>query len=145
MDVEAGRLMKGYKFVEDLTSDVMFEAYGKNLKELFTNAALAMFEVICQIKKIKPSEVREVDVKADNAKELLYNWLSELIALVDTEQMFFSKFEITEIDEKHLKAKCYGEPMIPEKGETVVKAVLYYGFKLEKTKDGYKARIGCDI
>ena len=24
-----------YEFIDDLTSDVLFEAYGKNLKELF--------------------------------------------------------------------------------------------------------------
>jgi len=35
--------------------------------------------------------------------------------------------------------------MTPEKGETVVKAVLYYGFRLEKTEKGYKARVGLDI
>ena len=38
--------MKKYKFIEGLTSDVMFEAYGKDLKELFSNAAEAMFSVI---------------------------------------------------------------------------------------------------
>ena len=30
-----------YKFIEDLTSDVIFEAYGKNLKGSFSNAAIA--------------------------------------------------------------------------------------------------------
>ena len=35
-----------YKFVEDLTSDVMYEAYGKDLKELFENAAKGMFHII---------------------------------------------------------------------------------------------------
>ena len=42
-----------YKFVEDLTSDVMYEAYGKDLKELFENAALALLSVICKIDKVK--------------------------------------------------------------------------------------------
>lgn len=141
----APRASKGYKFIEDLTSDVMFEAYGKGLKELFTNSAKAMFKVICQIDKVKPKKAKEIMIEADNVSSLLYKWLSRLIALVDTEQMFFSKFEIEQISEKHLKAKCYGEPMTPEKGETVVKAVLFYGFKLERNKSGYVARVGCDI
>ena len=136
---------KGYRHIDDLTSDVMFEAYGKSLKELFTNSAIAMFEVICQINKIRPKDSRMVEVKAENASELLYRWLSELIALVDTEEMFFSKFEIIEIDETHVRARCFGEPITPEKGETVVKAVLFYKFKLEKTEKGYIARFGCDI
>ena len=43
-----------YRFIDKLKSDVMFEAYGKNLKGLFENAALALFSVICDIKKVKP-------------------------------------------------------------------------------------------
>ncbi|MDD4878154.1 MAG: archease [Candidatus Nanoarchaeia archaeon] len=134
-----------YRIVDDLTSDVMFEAYGKGLKEVFANSALAMFSVICNVSKVKAKKSVVVNVNADNASDLLYKWLSMLVALVDTKGMFFSKFEILEIDETHLKAKVYGEPISPEKGETVVKAVLYYGFKLEKTKKGYAARVGCDI
>ena len=34
-----------YKFIDSLTSDVMFEAYGKTFKELFENAALALFSI----------------------------------------------------------------------------------------------------
>ncbi len=135
-----------YKIIEDLTSDVMFEAYGKDLKEVFENSALAMFSVICNVKKVKAIKAVDVSVKGSDASDLLYKWLSELVALVDTEGMFFSKFEIIEIDETHLKAKAYGEDISPEKGETVVKAVLYYGFKLERLpKGGWKARVGCDI
>lgn len=134
-----------YKFIDDLTSDVMFEAYGKTLKELFENAALAMFSVICQIDRINEKEQKKVEVKAENAKELMVKWLQELIAIVDVNGLFFKRFDIKEIDEKHLKAACYGENATPEKGETVVKAVTYYKFKLEKTKDGYTARISLDI
>lgn len=134
-----------YKIVDDLTSDVMFESYGKSLKELFENSALAMFSVICNVKKVKPKKAIRIEVKGSDETDLLYKWLSRLVALVDTEGMFFSKFDILEIDGKHLKAKIYGEAVTPEKGETVVKAVLYYGFKLEKTENGWKARVGCDI
>lgn len=134
-----------YKIVDDLTSDVMFEAYGKDLREVFSNSALAMFSVICDLKKVKALKSVDVSVSGKDAADLLYKWLSELVALVDTEGMFFSKFEIIEIDETHLKAKAYGEDISPEKGETVVKAVLYYGFKFEKTPKGFVARVGCDI
>ena len=143
--MEAVGILMKYRIVDDLTSDVMFEAYGKDLKEVFENSAYALFSVVCQVKKVKPLKAVKVEVKADNESELLYKWLSMLIALVDTKAMFFSKFDIVKIDSKHLTAKAYGEPATPSKGETVVKAVLYYGFKLEKTPKGYVARVGCDI
>jgi SHS2 domain-containing protein len=59
--------------------------------------------------------------------------------------MFFSKFDIKKISENSLTAEIWGEPISPEKGETVVKAVTYYKFKLEKIKDRYKATISLDI
>ena len=85
-----------YKFIDDLTSDVMFEAYGKDMKEVFENSAEAMFTVICQVDKVGQGKSRKVEVKGKDEKELLLNWLQELIALVDTEGMFFSRFEIKE-------------------------------------------------
>ena len=134
-----------YKFIDDLTSDVMFEAYGKTLEEVFTNAAEALFSVICQTDKIECKAEKEIEVKASGLEELMINWLQELITLVDIDEVFFKEFKITEIDEKHLKAVCCGEEADPAKGETVVKAVTYYKYKFEKTKDGYVARVSLDI
>ena len=56
-----------------------------------------------------------------------------------------SKFKVKEIDEKHVIADCYGEPISHEKGGTVVKAVTMYKYKFEKTKQGYKVRVSLDI
>ena len=134
-----------YKFVEDLTSDVMYEAYGKDLKELFENEALALLSVICKIDKVKPKEKEEFQIKGNNAEELMINWLQGIIAIVDTEQKFFSKVEIEKIDETCVRAKLSGEPIKPELGETVVKAVTYYKYKLEKTGKGYKVTVCLDI
>jgi len=134
-----------YKIIDDLTSDVMFEAYGKGLKELFENAAEAMFSIICKVDKVEKKKPIKVKVDADGVEDLMIKWLQELIAVVDTEEMFLSKFNIKNIDEKHLEAECFGEEISPEKGETVVKAVTYYNFNLEKTKDGYKACVTLDI
>jgi SHS2 domain-containing protein len=137
--------MDKYRFIDDLTSDVMFEAYGKDLKEVFANAAEAMFTVICHIKKVKPKKALLIEAEAESAGKLMIAWLQELIAAVDTEGMFFSKFDILEISEKRIKAKCWGEPVTPEKGETVVKAVTYYKFLFEKTGEGYRTRVSLDI
>jgi SHS2 domain-containing protein len=134
-----------YRFVDDLTSDVMFEAYGKNLKELFVNAAFALFNVICQPEKVRTKVKRKVEVKGKDEKDLMLNWLQELIGLVDTEEMFFSKFDIIEMDEKHLRAECWGEKISREKGGTLVKGVTYHKFGIEKTKGGYRATVSLDI
>lgn len=134
-----------YKFVDNIKSDVLFEAYGKDLKELFRNAAEAMFSIICQLDKVKPKEMEEFEMKGDTLEDTMWNWLSGLIAIVDTEQKFYSKFEIVEVDENHVKAKLWGEPIRPEIGETVVKSLTNYKFNVEKKGKSYKATISLDI
>ena len=134
-----------YKFIDEIKSDVLYEAYGKDLKELFENAAEAMFTIICQIEKVKDEKSVDIEVQGKNLRETMWNWLSELIATVDIEHMFFSKFDIIEISETHVKAKIYGEEALPEKGETVVKSLTNYKFDVEKKSKSYKAIISLDI
>jgi SHS2 domain-containing protein len=144
-----------FKFIDDLTSDVMFEASGGSLEELFTSAAEAMFSVICDIKRIEPKDKKRVIVEADSPEKLVVAWLQKLIGLVDTEEMFFSVFDVRSVKEINnhdsgkkvwqLNADIYGEPIKPERGGTVVKAVTNYGFKFEKGSKGYKVTVSLDI
>ena len=138
-------MTKKYKFLDNITSDVMYEAYGKDLKELFENAAEALFSMICKLDLVEGKKEERFEVKAENVEDLMMNLLSELIAIVDVEQMFFSKFEIEEIDEKHLIIKMRGEGITPKKGNTVVKAVTNYGYKFERLPSGYKVTVSLDI
>ena len=134
-----------YKFIDSITSDVLYEAYGKSLKELFESSAEALASIQCRIDEVEPKDPRLVEIKAENIDDLMIAWLQQIIALVDTEEMFFSKFDIQEISETELKAEIWGEPISMEKGLTVVKAVTYYKFKLEKIKDEFKATVSLDI
>ena len=139
--------VKKFEFIENLKSDVMFKAYGKSLEELFVNAALALFSVICQTDKIEHKKVKLVEVKGNDLGGLMLNWLQKLIGIVDTDDLFFSRFEILTMEKHgaHLKARCHGEPVTPEKGETVVKGVTYYKYEFKKAKEGYSVRVSLDI
>jgi SHS2 domain-containing protein len=134
-----------YKFIDEIKSDVMFEAYGKDLKELFENAAEALFSVICEIKKVQPKESEDFEVKGEKLEDLMINWLQGLISIVDVEEKFFSKIIVREADETHVVATLKGEPIKPELGGTVVKAVTYHRYNLDKTTTGYKVRVSLDI
>lgn len=134
-----------FRFVKGPTSDVKFVAYGKDAKELFENAALAVSSVICEIGKVKPRRAAEASVEGKDLQDLLFNWLNYVVALVDTECMFFSSFSIEKMTGTVLNAKCYGDDAKPENSLTVVKAVTYHEFSLEKAKEGYKATIVLDI
>ena len=69
-----------YKFL-DHTADVMFEAYGKNLNEVFENAALAVFGVQCDLNLVKNKVKKKIKLKNENVEDLLFDFLGELIYL----------------------------------------------------------------
>ena len=138
----------GYKFVEGITSDVMFEVESKDLAELLEQASLALFEVVCQIKKVKAKQSVEVSVEAKDEEELVHSWLANLLAESDSREVFFSKFDIKVFKKGSkivAKGKLSGEPYSGDKSGTVVKGITYHNFKVEKTKKGYKAIVVVDI
>ena len=140
--------MKNFEFLDITTADAAFAAYGKNLNELFANAALAMFEVMVNTKKIKPKVDREVEIEAKDLCGLLFEWLNNLLIFYGSENLAFSKFNV-KTDEKNfrLKAKCFGEKIDPERHETKteVKACTYHKMEIEKVNDKWRAQVIVDI
>jgi len=136
-----------FKFLDITTADVAFEAYGKDLNELFANAALAMFEVMINTKQIEPKIERKVRIEGNDLQSLMFNWLNSLLVFVDSENLAFSKFEVR-IDEEKLKleAICKGEEIKREKHETRthVKAATYHQMEIKKNKI-WKAKVILDI
>jgi len=140
--------MVKYRYLKDLTSDVMFEAFGKTESELFENAAEAMFGVVAKIDKVAHKQKLEFDFVGEDLRNTIYHFLNNLLAEAEIAEIFLSKFEV-EIKKENggYKGKviAWGEPISPEKGETVVKAVTLYKLSAEKTKDGFRAVVVCDI
>lgn len=136
---------KKYKFI-DHTADVMFEAYGKSLNKVFENAALATFDVQCDLKKVERKVKRKVKLKNDDNEKLLFDFLEELIYLKDAKYLLFNKFSV-KIKEGKLEAEIEGEKINPKKHELKVdvKALTLHKFELKKIKEGYKAVIILDI
>ena len=141
--------MKKYKILEDVAiADIAFEAYGKNLNELFENAALAIFEEATDLEKVDEKENKSIKIEADNIENLLFDFLSEILYIKDTDS-FLLKTSKVKIDEKKhsLKAELTGEQIDREKHElrNDIKAITLHMFKVEKTKEGFKAVVVVDV
>jgi len=136
-----------FEFVDDLTSDVMFKAYGNTLGELIENSGFALFSVMCDIKKVKLEKSVVIEISGENEEDLIYNWLSELLTQQELENMFFSKFEVLKLEknkEYKLRVKVFGQEIKNELILTVVKAVTYHKFSVEK-KDKWIATVVLDV
>ena len=142
--------MKKYKFLEDIAiADIAYEAYGKDLNELFENAAIAIFELSADIKTVDAKEKIEFELENEKLDNLLYDFLSEILFLKDSKYMVFRKVkvEIKEGKTNKLNAFLEGDTINSEKQhlENDIKAVTMHMFELKKDKGGYTARIVVDI
>lgn len=141
--------MEKYRFLPH-TADVMFEAFGETLEELFENAALALEETMVKTSTIKCNESYEITLNSGNPTDLLYDFLSELIFVKDTEGLLFSKFGAVishEGKEYKLFAKCEGEKINQDKHELLddAKAITMHEFEVVKDKDRWYAKVIVDV
>jgi len=139
-----------YKFLEDVaTADTAFEAYGKDLNELFCNCGLALSETMVDLKNVGHTLKWQVENANKTLEKLLFDFLSELVFLKDKDAAVFSGFNIniTENEGYLLSADVFGEKIDPQKHQLKVdvKGVTMHLLKVEKTNEGYKAMVVLDI
>ncbi|MCK4455587.1 MAG: archease [Thermoplasmata archaeon] len=126
----------GYELIEH-TADVAVKAYGKDLSELFANAALGMFNVMTDTSTVKSVGEYTVEVESADLEGLLVDWLSELLYLFDTQEVFLREFDVT-IDDNKLTASVRGEKLDRERHplKSDVKAATYHMLEINE-KEGY--------
>jgi SHS2 domain-containing protein len=141
------RGMKKTFEITDHTADIGIIAYGADVEELFSNAALALFSLITEPESIEEKFHLNLKVSSEDRDSLLVEWLNELIYLFDAKHILFSRFDIESLTHNELKATCYGEGFDPmrHKIKRGVKAATYHMIKLDKNGNGYKAQIILDI
>ena len=142
--------MGGYRFLEDVAiADVAFEAWGKDLADLFATAGEATFAVMVDLAAVPAELSRRVRLEAEDPGSLLFAWLEELIYRKDVDSAVFSRFAVTvtEGPPLTLDATCTGAPIRQERMpmRADVKAVTYHLFAVDRGEDGWRARVVLDI
>lgn len=112
-----------YEFLEH-TADIKFRAYGKTMEEAFENSALAVAEFIAKGNKVKAKEKKEIEVEGTDKENLLYNFLEELIVLLDSEEFVVVKAKV-KIEGNKLTGVLHGDDTKNYKGLDHIKAATY--------------------
>jgi SHS2 domain-containing protein len=128
------------------TADVGVRARGRDLPELFRNAAHGLFAVIAGTESVRAVRERSIELEADSVPDLLHGWLEELNALHQIERELYVEFEAT-IEGLHLRARVRGESIDPSRHDlhTEVKAVTWHDFEVREIEGGWEARVLLDI
>lgn len=131
-----------FEFLEH-TADIYIAAYGSSLEECFANAALALFEVMTEVRKIRPILSQDFIVEGIDKEELLYSWLEALLVNFETTENLYSSFKIHEIKVTpngfSLKATAYGEPFDPKRHpqKVAVKGITYHRMEILEDNKGF--------
>jgi len=138
--------VKNYEFIEH-TADIGIRVKGDNLKGLFRNAALAMFDIIAEQKKpeVKGTKKTKIKLQADGTEELFISWLNELLSLSAIKELIFSDFKISKLDKKKIEAILIGRANKDYRINTEVKAATYHQLKIEYKKTDWQAEVIFDV
>jgi SHS2 domain-containing protein len=132
-------------------ADVGFLAYGATVEELFENAVLAMISIAGDLESVRETERREIEVTGENVESLLYAWLAEILAVMDAERLAIRHAEVTKLAVNAVGGRVhgavYGEPYDRARhtAGVAIKAVTYHQFAIERTADGWRARVFLDL
>jgi SHS2 domain-containing protein len=141
-----------FHFIDDVTSDLTFEARGATVGEVFAAASEALLAAAVE----RPEAVHEVVERRVELEDTRLDWLmrrflSELVFLLDAEHLALRARRVDvhgEAPELRLEAILVGETLDRERHVAAndVKAVTAYGLVVARDEHGeWRARVTLDV
>jgi SHS2 domain-containing protein len=131
----------GYREVEH-TADWELEVWAPDFTGLLKQAAQGMNELAGARLKESPRYRRELFIQGWDEESLLVKFLSELLYLVESENLAFDRYELTHSSGR-VEAQIEGAPIASL--AKVIKAVTYHNLKIRRSKDGLRANLVFDV
>jgi SHS2 domain-containing protein len=128
-------------------ADVGLIVRGRDGPELFSNAGLALFDLVCELERVEERARYSLAGDAGGVEALLVEWLNELVYLFAGEGVVCRRFAFPLWSETGFRADAFGEPTDPSRHEPrdLVKAATYHGLSVTRRPDGYEARVILDV
>jgi len=137
-------LMQGFEMLEH-PGDVKIRAQGKDLAEVFANAARGMMAFLYgedAFQRCHPDRTEEIMVEAGDLEALLVDWLSELLTRSNTDYRLYLAFEILEMNDHLIKANVGS---CPAEAIDDIKAVTYHELFVGKRDGQWVVEVVFDI
>lgn len=126
------------------TADRALRIHGRDLEELFANAAEGLNSLMLASDSADPGGVtKRIELEAADAEDLLVAWLSELAFWAEIECLIFSRFHFTELSPFRLKATIYGGPV--KALQKHVKAVTFHNLAIRREPEGLVVTVVFDV
>ncbi len=119
----------------DHTADLALRVRGRDLGELFVNAAEGLASLLVDRATVRRSMERLIELGASDAEELLVTWLQEILYLLEGRREIHADFRMEMITPQSLHAVCVGERLDPgrHKLQAEIKAATYHDLRIRET------------
>ncbi|MBI5574524.1 MAG: archease [Elusimicrobia bacterium] len=124
--------------------------FGKNLKNLFENAAFKMYSLIAKPDSEKKKKPIKITVTANNTESLLMAYLKELMHYYLVRKILLCSVNVMSLTKNKVHAKLTGEELgrrhnIINDIKSVKYGAATGAVKIVKTRTGYKTEIIFDV
>jgi SHS2 domain-containing protein len=130
-----------------VTADKGIRAWGRDLAEVFVNAARGMWSLMVEPGAARAEQMLPVKVEATDRETLLVAWLNELLYLHEVEGFVAAGFAITNLSDTTLEAEVWGERVDRARHTLVghVKAATYHLLQVRPAEGGWEAQVVVDV
>ena len=136
-----------YRTLEHAT-DAVIEVTADNLENAFKIAGISVIETILDISKVTENDKKNLEVKGQDLKYLLYNSLEEIIILTITDGFAGKRIKVTisKDEEYKIDAEIFGETIDLKKHEfkVEIKSPTFHEMEI-KQKDKITMRYLLDL
>ena len=133
--------------VIDHTADLGMVVKGTDARDLFTNAAYAMIDLMVEGDMGGKGAKRQITIEGEDYSDLMVRWLGEILYLFAAERQLVWGIEITAIGPNRLQSLLALTSLEEERHEIrrEIKAVTYHQIAVEETPHEWEARVIFDI
>jgi len=124
------------------TADRAFSVQGRDLCELFENAARAIFETQQPPSSAFVHVFHEVNANGIDRETLLVNWLNELLYQQEKCQETFDHCSVLDLSDTAIRATVSGRSGVER---NPVKAVTFHGLQIQPTAQGFRTTFVVDV
>lgn len=141
-----GDRRKKHEYFE-VAADMGILAYGGDIKEVYSNAAEGVFNLITDLNDVNLKEKIDIEIEGADKEELFVKFINELLYYFDIRNFVSGRIDIISIDENRLKCTAWGEEIDTSRHKlgTIVKAATYHQLCLDQTPGGYVLKFIVDI
>lgn len=133
----------------DHTADLKIRAYGNTLEQTFVNTAVAGFDFLTDTKKVKKKIEKKISINTKTIEALLYDFLEQLLFLLDTEGFILSEIKDMKIKQEKnnysLQCIALGDNYKNYEVKGNIKSVTYSEMLIKKEEKGFVVEVVLDI